>query len=123
MRFRKTSLWVKLMILALVVCATAMLISLQSQIQQAKAENVEKQQQLTALTQSNEKMKSVNDDMATYQAAYQSAYTTAARQAEEGEEVDEAQIIAGIDSEAMADAAREQGYVNPDEIIFEDINN
>lgn len=122
MRFRKTSLMVKLIILALVACATTMLISLQSQIQQAKAENVEKQQQLTTLTQSNEKMKSVNDDMASYQAAYQSAYA-AAQQAAGDEAVDNAQIVAGIDSDAMTAAAREQGYVNPDEIIFEDINN
>lgn len=122
MRFRKTSLMVKLIILALVACATTMLISLQSQIQQAKAENVEKQQQLTALTQSNEKMKSVNDDMAAYQAAYQSAFDTA-QQAAGDEPVDSAQVVAGIDSDAMTAAAREQGYVNPDEIIFEDINN
>ncbi len=123
MRFRKTSLLGKLMLAVLIVCAFAMLISLQSQIQQAKAENAAAQQQLTALTQSNEKMKSVNDDMAAYQAAYQSAYDAAARRADADSEPDPAQITVDIDSDAMEEAARAQGYVNPDEIIFEDINN
>ncbi len=136
MRFQKTSLPVKLVILALVVCATVTLISLQSQIQQVKAENVEKQQQISAITQNNEKLKAVNDDLTAYQQAYDSAYQAAlAGQApaptdeeDEGEEaedvqaVDPAQVVAGIDSDAMDAAAREQGYVDPGEIIFEDIN-
>lgn len=116
MRFRRTSFLVKLMLLALSASAIAALISLQTQIQQVNAENVEKEQQLTYLTQTNEKLKSVNDDMAEYRSAFNQA------QAEYGEYADEAEIIAGIDSDAMTAAAREQGYVNPGEVIFEDIN-
>lgn len=116
MRFQKTSLIVKLVILAVIVCATVTLISLQSQIQQATAANEETAQQISTLTQSNEKMTAINDDMQTYRSTYDAAIAAA------GDEADPVQVAGSIDSDAMDAAAREQGYVEPDEIIFEDVN-
>lgn len=116
MRFQKTSLLVKLVILVVVVCATVTLISLQSQLQEASAANAEKEQQISALAQDNEKMAAVNDDMQTYQRSYDTAAIAA------GDEADPLQVAGSIDSDAMDAAARAQGYVDPDEIIFEDVN-
>lgn len=117
MQFRKSSLMVKLVILALIIAATFTLVRLRSQLQQINAENTAKTSQLNMLTQENEKLAADDDDLQSYRKEYDAKVEAA------GDDADKAEIAASIDSDAMEELAREQGYVDPGEIVFEDVNN
>lgn len=117
MRFRKASLLTKIVILALLVCATVTLVHLQKQINEVTAGNVALTDQISAKTQENEKLAADDDDLQSYVKERDSKADAA------GEDANEAEIVGSIDSDAMEDLAREQGYVEPGEIVFEDVNN
>lgn len=117
MRFLKASLLVKLGILALIVFATIQLVHLQSELRSVNAENAALTQQLNTTKQENEKLTAADEDLQSYRKQYDGQVQAA------GEDADTASIAGSIDSAAMEELAREQGYVNPDEIVIVDVNN
>jgi cell division protein FtsB len=98
------------------VCATVTLVSLQGQIQEVQAANAKKEKQISTAEQNNEKLKAQTEDMKDYKAQYDAA---AVSETDTGS----SDVLTGVDNDAMDEAARARGYVEPDEIIFEDTNN
>lgn len=116
MRFRKASLLTKIVILALLVCATVTLVHLQRQIIEVNAENALLSEQENATKQENEKLKAAVEGIQTYVEEVDSKLEAA------GEDANKAEIIASVDSDAMEELAREQGNVDSNEIVFVDNN-
>lgn len=117
MRFRKASLWIKLGILGLLVILSVTMVGLQKQINEIKAKNAVLSEQIITQKQENEKLAAEDEDLQSYVKQRDQELEAA------GEDADEMQIIGSIDSDAMEELTREQGYVEPDEIVFEDVNN
>lgn len=116
MRFRKASLLTKIVILALLVCATVTLVHLQKQINEVNAENALLSKQENDTKQENEKLKAAVEGIQTYVEEVDSKLEAA------GEDANKAEIVASVDSDAMEELAREQGNVDSNEIVFVDNN-
>lgn len=116
MQFRKSSLTGKLIILLVVACAAAALISLRSQLASQKAENAAAQQTLAAVTQQNASAQPLLEDLQSYQKRFTNLVNIA------GDFADPKAISAGLTSEAMEAAAHKAGYLLPGEIVFANLN-
>lgn len=117
MRFRKASLWIKLGILGFLVSLSIYMVYVQKQNNEVNANNAVTSEQIITQEQENEKLAAEVEDLQSYVEQRDQELEAA------GENADEMQIIGSIDSDAMEELAREQGYVEPDEIVFEDVNN
>lgn len=117
MRFRKASLLVKTVILALLVCATVTLVHLQKQINEVNRDIETKIEKKADIKQENEKLAADDEDLQSYVKERDSKKDAA------GEDADMAEIVGSIDNSAMEELARDQNYVDPDEIVYEDVNN
>lgn len=116
MRFKKASLGIKIGILVILVSLSIYMVYLQKQINEVYNTIKELQSESTAIEMDSDKLKADIDGV--------QAYFDEKNSKEAADETfDESEIIASIDSDAMEELAREQGYVEPDEIVFEDVNN
>lgn len=116
MQQKKRRLLGLLVVLTVTAALGASIITFKSLSAGQAQTNAALQQELSAVTEANEALRPMVADAETYQQQYDTLSRIA------GEHADPAVVSSGLTSSAMETAARQQGYVFPNETVFQTPN-